>query len=73
MPFFLFSEKSVKLRPYRPKAPDQQWIIFGDVIKNRSKPDLVLDVKGAKTANCTPVLAYKFHNEDNQRWIFEYV
>lgn len=67
------AEGSLKVRPYDPSNPHQQWIIVGDRIQNKYDSKMVIDIGGGSKRNGATLIEYKFHGSENQRWKFDYI
>lgn len=59
--------------PFNPDNKEQYWVIVGDRIQNKYEDKMVLDISGESRMSGTPLIKYKFHGGDNQKWKFEYI
>lgn len=67
------SGNDIKVMPFNPDNKEQYWVIVGDRIQNKYEDKMVLDISGESRMSGTPLIKYKFHGGDNQKWKFEYI
>jgi hypothetical protein len=61
----------VQLQPFNGGA-SQQWVVEGNVIKNRANNE-VLDIVRGNKDNGAEICSYKSHGGPNQKWKIEFV
>ncbi len=64
---------NIRMQPYNPNNPRQQWMVQGNRIINRYNPQEVLDIVGQQRQDGARLCAYQYKRTRNQHWRIEYV
>lgn len=63
----------MRMQPYDPSNPTQQWVFNGHRIVNRHDQGSCLDIKGGSGSNGAKLITYEYNGGDNQHWMMDYV
>jgi len=66
------STEDITMQPLDLTNPNRSWVISEKTIVQSANPNIVLDVKGAKTDNGATICGYNYHGKKNQQWSIKY-